>query len=72
VIKGYYGEYSVHLGSANAQEIELSGDTVTTWWGRIGAAGQSKSKKFADAAKAKAEYDKLVAEKTGKGYNEGT
>ncbi len=59
-------------GSSNKfWEIELSGDTVTTWWGRIGSTGQSKSKKFADAAKAKAEYDKLVAEKTGKGYNEG-
>lgn len=58
-------------GSNKFWEIELSGDTVTTWWGRIGTAGQSKSKQFADATKAKAEYEKLVAEKTGKGYKEG-
>ena len=57
--------------SSKFWEIELSGNTVTTWWGRIGTTGQSKSKQFADAAKAKAEYDKLVAEKTGKGYSEG-
>jgi predicted DNA-binding WGR domain protein len=57
--------------SSKFWEIELSGDTVTTWWGRIGTSGQSKSKQFADATKAKAEYDKLVSEKTGKGYTEG-
>lgn len=58
-------------GSNKFWEIELTGETVTTWWGRIGTAGQSKSKTFADAAKAKTEYDKLVTEKTGKGYREG-
>lgn len=57
--------------SSKFWEIELSGNTVTTWWGRIGTTAQSKSKQFADATKAKAEYDKLVAEKTGKGYQEG-
>lgn len=39
-------------------------------WGRIGTQGQSQTKNFADAAKAKAALDKLVAEKTGKGYAE--
>ena len=58
-------------GSSNKfWEIELDGDTVTTTWGKIGTTGQSKAKKLADAAKAKAEYDKLIAEKTGKGYTE--
>jgi predicted DNA-binding WGR domain protein len=49
-------------------EIELKGKTVTTWWGKIGTEGQSKEKVFADEAAALKEYNKLVAEKTGKGY----
>ncbi|MCA9685762.1 MAG: serine hydrolase, partial [Myxococcales bacterium] len=49
-------------------EITLSGDSFTTTYGKIGTAGQSTSKSFADAAKAKAAYDKAVAEKTKKGY----
>jgi predicted DNA-binding WGR domain protein len=51
-------------------EIELAGNTVTTTWGRIGSNGQTKSKEFADTSKAQAEYDKLVKEKTSKGYLE--
>jgi predicted DNA-binding WGR domain protein len=51
-------------------EIELSGNSLTTKWGRIGAGGQSKTKDFGDSIKAKAEYDKLIQEKTGKGYKE--
>jgi len=41
-------------------------------WGRIGTAGQSQTKPFADAGKAKAMLDKLVKEKTGKGYIEAS
>ncbi len=51
-------------------EIWMDGVTVTTSWGKIGTAGQTKPKPFADEAKAKKEYDKLLAEKTGKGYSE--
>lgn len=51
-------------------EVELSGNSVTTRWGRIGSDGQSKTKEFADSVKAKAEYDKLVGEKVRKGYIE--
>ena len=36
--------------------------------GRVGTDGQSKTKMFKDAAAAKKEYDKLITEKTGKGY----
>ena len=58
-------------GKANKfWEIELDGEHVTTKWGRIGSDGQTKTKSFADADKAKAEYDKLLAEKTSKGYSE--
>jgi predicted DNA-binding WGR domain protein len=50
----------------------MSGSDVTTRWGRIGTDGQSKTKSLKDEAAAKKEYDKLVAEKTGKGYVEST
>jgi len=51
-------------------EIWMDGSDVTTQWGKIGTAGQTKTKNFGDEAKAKKEYDKLLAEKTGKGYVE--
>ena len=48
-------------GTANKfWEIELEGTQVTTSWGRLGTAGQSKSKDFGTVAKAQAEYDKLI------------
>ena len=51
-------------------EIELSGTSFTTRYGRIGTDGQETTKSFATAAEAKKAYDKLVAEKTKKGYVE--
>ncbi|MBS1952635.1 MAG: WGR and DUF4132 domain-containing protein [Cyanobacteria bacterium SZAS-4] len=51
-------------------EIEQSGNSVTTWWGRIGTSGQTKTKDFSSDAEAKSDYDKLVIEKTKKGYVE--
>jgi predicted DNA-binding WGR domain protein len=51
-------------------EVELSGNELTVRFGRIGTAGQGKTKDFADAGAAQKEYDKLVREKTGKGYIE--
>ena len=61
--------YEFSEGTSNKfWEITLSGDSFTTTYGKIGTAGQSTSKSFADAAKAKAAYDKAVAEKTKKGY----
>jgi DNA ligase-1 len=56
--------------SSKFWEIWMEGNDVTTQWGRIGTTGQTKTKTFADEAKAKKEYDKLLAEKTGKGYVE--
>ncbi|MGE3804078.1 MAG: WGR domain-containing protein [Gemmataceae bacterium] len=52
--------------------IELSGRKFTVTYGRIGTAGQTQSKTFADDAKARAAHDKLIAEKVGKGYVEKT
>jgi len=51
-------------------EIERDGSDLVIRWGRIGTQGQSQTKNFADAAKATSALDKLVSEKTGKGYVE--
>jgi len=51
-------------------EVEQADTDLNIRWGRIGTAGQSQTKSFADAAKAGAALTKLVAEKTGKGYGE--
>jgi DNA ligase-1 len=56
--------------SSKFWEIAVSGSDVTTRWGKIGTDGQSKTKTFADPARAQAEADKLIEEKTGKGYVE--
>ncbi len=60
----------VESSSSKFWEITLCGCDVTASWGRIGTGGQSKTKPFATPEKARAEYDKLIAEKTGKGYVE--
>ena len=41
---------------------------VTVRFGRIGTNGQEQTKSFADAAAAAKHVDKLIAEKTAKGY----
>ncbi|WP_374436643.1 DUF4132 domain-containing protein [Inhella sp.] len=51
-------------------EVALSGAELSVRFGRIGTVGQSKTKTFDDAAAALKEHDKLVKEKTGKGYAE--
>jgi DNA ligase len=56
--------------SSKFWEVVVRECDVTTRWGKIGSDGQSKTKTFSDAAKARAEADKLVEEKTGKGYVE--
>ncbi|HEY7372965.1 MAG TPA: WGR domain-containing protein [Polyangia bacterium] len=63
--------YEFSEGSSNKfWEIALEGKAFTTTWGRIGTAGQTKTKTCASEAAAKKEYDKLIAEKVGKGYVE--
>jgi predicted DNA-binding WGR domain protein len=64
-----YFEFSE--GSSNKfWQIWLEGTSVMTKYGRIGAAGSQTVKDFGDDAKAVKEYDKLVNEKTKKGYEE--
>jgi uncharacterized protein (TIGR02996 family) len=50
--------------------IDVQGSTCTVTFGKIGTAGQTQTKSFPTPEKAKAEADKLVREKTGKGYVE--
>ena len=49
-------------------QIDLDGTSFTTTYGRIGTDGQSTTKAWKDPAAARKEHDKLVAEKTKKGY----
>lgn len=61
---------SVEGTSSKFWEVSLEGSSVTVRFGRIGTQGQSRTKDFADDASARKEHDKLVKEKTGKGYGE--
>ena len=54
--------------SSKFWQIELSGSSFTTTHGRIGTGGSTLAKTWPDAATAKKEHDKLVAQKTKKGY----
>ncbi len=56
--------------SAKFWVIELDGNSHTVTYGRTGTDGQTKTKEFADHAKARASYEKLISQKTGKGYTE--
>ena len=52
--------------------IELDGSAFTVNFGRTGTNGQTQTKEFASPEAAKKEYDKLIAEKVKKGYQETT
>jgi predicted DNA-binding WGR domain protein len=56
--------------SSKFWEVCVDGNCLTTRWGRIGTQGQSKTKELPSSDKAAAERDKLVAQKTKKGYVE--
>ena len=56
--------------SSKFWEATLAGAALTVRFGRIGTPGQSQTKHFADAAKARSERDKFAAEKLKKGYVE--
>jgi predicted DNA-binding WGR domain protein len=51
-------------------QIEVEDATCTVAYGKIGTAGQEKVSTFDSAEKAQKEADKLIAEKTKKGYTE--
>ena|SRR5687767_3830543 len=50
--------------------IELEDDSFTVHFGRTGTNGQTQTKEFASPDAAKKEYEKLIAEKVRKGYQE--
>src|SRR5581483_4800010 len=52
--------------------IEVSGSGFTETYGKVGAKGQTQTKRFASAEEAQAEADKLIREKLKKGYAETT
>ncbi len=56
--------------SAKFWEVSVSGADVTVRFGRIGTNGQSQIKSLVDQAAALRLAEKLIAEKTGKGYEE--
>jgi DNA ligase-1 len=58
--------------SSKFWEVSQSGNTMTTRWGRIGSAGQSKTKTFADEQAAADAMAVLIEEKTDDGYEEKT
>lgn len=57
-------------GSDKFWEIAVRGAAVTVRFGRNGTLGQTQTREFADAAAARKHAEKLVREKTGKGYVE--
>jgi uncharacterized protein (TIGR02996 family) len=61
--------YEFSEGTSNKfWEITLAGASLTTTFGKIGSKGQTQLKELGSAAAAQKEYDRLVAEKTKKGY----
>ena len=56
--------------SSKFWEVQTEGESLTVRYGRIGTHGQTQTKTFASADAALKERDKLIKEKTGKGYAE--
>lgn len=56
--------------SSKFWEVSQAGNTLTTRWGRIGSAGQSKTKAFADEQAAADAMATLIEQKTDEGYLE--
>jgi uncharacterized protein (TIGR02996 family) len=52
--------------------VELQGSSYVVTFGRIGTAGQTQKKDFPNDEAAKKAYEKIIAEKVGKGYAETT
>jgi DNA ligase-1 len=57
-------------GSSKFWEVSRDGLAVTVRYGRIGTAGQSKTKELGDEAAGVRHAEDLIREKTGKGYVE--
>jgi predicted DNA-binding WGR domain protein len=67
------GKREFHFISANSSKfwaIELKGKSFDVTFGRLGTSGTTQTKDFASEQIAQQNYDKLIAEKTAKGYSE--
>jgi predicted DNA-binding WGR domain protein len=61
------------FGKGNARKfwnIELSENAVTVHFGRSGTSGRRQTREFASLQEAYAAYERMIAEKLGKGYRE--
>jgi predicted DNA-binding WGR domain protein len=56
--------------SSKFWEITLDDTTISVRYGKTGSTGQSQQKVFADSGLARKHVEKLISEKTGKGYLE--
>ena len=56
--------------SSKFWSIEVSGSEFTVHYGRIGTNGQTQTKSFGSNEECQKAADKLIKEKTGKGYIE--
>lgn len=56
--------------SAKFYEVSVAGKRVTVRYGRLGTDGQTQTKDFATGAEAQKHADKLIGQKTKKGYQE--
>ena len=56
--------------SSKFWEITVTGKKVSIHYGKIGTAGQNTVKELATLAEASAHAEKVIGEKTKKGYNE--
>jgi len=56
--------------SSKFWEVTVDGCAVTVRYGRIGSSGTTKTKEFDDTGAADAHANKLIAQKSGKGYTE--
>ena len=64
-------ELSYSDGSSNKfWKIDLSGKSHTVVFGKIGTAGQTKTKDFGSDAEARKSFDKLIEQKLKKGYTD--
>jgi predicted DNA-binding WGR domain protein len=63
-------EFDEGGGDGKFWEIRVEGKSHTVRFGKTGTDGQTRTKSFADAAAAQKDADKLIAEKTKKGYEE--
>lgn len=69
-LDGDSGARRFEHGGSKFWEIRVEGSSHTVKFGKIGTDGQEKTKDFASDALAQKDADKLIAEKTKKGYEE--